>query len=431
MKKIILFTTIIFTFVSIQCFSAEYIKGNIISNLDKKLKIVYGDKAIVSLGSNNGLIKGDILNITRTSDVYLADPVGQCAVQRTFESTSICEVFKMTQEIETGQVVSMKKLEFKDARLFPGVFRMLENLVEPYAPYKDISVYIYNIFDENRNITKFSELLKNEMRFVFSQKKRIKFISEDVGRIFAAYSPNELSEKNKVIEGYMKKDNIDALITGYYEVKGDKVLLTFYKVDNNWDVARLQGSIESLPYGGMLTDVTIPYAPMKKEQNVVCNFVFKPVRHMPLKNEKQQYITSAAQNDPFVLYNLGRVDFNMVGPVEFKIKVDKDILDFEKQNQYRVLLRTGKHEITASFKTGFYYNETLMYTSANECKDCKKSIVLQLDKDAEVNIEVIADPLYDRERVDFNVYTKVVQTRPILKPISRTEKIVPVETFKD
>jgi hypothetical protein len=431
MKKIILFTTIFFTFISIQCFGAEYIKGNIISNLEKKLKIVYGDQAIISLGSNHGVIKGDILNITEPTDVYLVDPVGQCAVQKTFESTSICEILKMTQEIEAGQVVFMKKLEFNDPRLFPGIFRILENLVEPYAPYKDISIYIYNIFDQDKNITKFSELLKNEVKFVFSQKKRIKFISEDVGRIFAAYAPHELSEKNKVIEGYMKKDNIDALVTGHYEVKDGKVLLTLYKVDKNWDVVKRQGSIDGAPYGDMLTAVTVPYSPMRKEQNVVCNFVFKPVRHMPLKNEKQQYIVTASQNDPFVLYNMGRVDFNVVGPVEFKLKVDDEILDFEKKNEYKVLLRTGKHEITASFKTGFYYNETLMFTSPNECKGCTKSAVLQLDKDAEVNIEVVANPLYDRESIDFNVYTKVVKSRPVLKPISKTEKIVPIETFKD
>ena len=431
MKKTILFTTIIFAFVSIQCFGAEYIKGNIISNLDKKMKIVYGDKAVITLGSNHGVINGDIMNITRPADVYLVEPVGQCAVQKTFASTSICEVIKMTQEIENGQVVFMKKLEFNDPRLFPDIFRILQDLVEPYAPYKDISIYIYNIFDENRNITKFSELLKDEVKYVFSQKKRIKFISDDVGKVFAAYSPGELYEKNKVIEGYMKKDNIDALITGHYEVKGGKVFITLYKVDNNWDVVKRQGSIDGTSYGNSLTTVTVPYAPIKKDRNVICNIVYKPVRHKPLKNEKQEYIANTAQNDPFLLYTLEKIDFNVVSPVEFKLKIDNDIFDFEKQSEYRVLLRTGKHVITTSFKTGFYFNETLMFTSPNECKGCKKSVVLQLDKDAEINVEVIANPLYGRESIDFNVYTKVVTNRPVLKPIYRTEKIVPVETFKD
>ncbi len=431
MKKIIVFTTIIFAFVSIQCFGAEYVKGNIISNLEKKLKIVYGDKTLISLGSVHGVIKGDVLNIARSSDVYLTDPIGQCAVQKTFDSTSICEILKMSQEIESGQIVYGKKLELTDPNLFPDIFRMLQNLVEPYAPYKDISVYIYNIFDGNKNITKFSELFKNELKFVFSQKKRIKFISDDVGRVFSAYLPDELLEKNKVIEGYMKKDNIDAVITGNYEIKGDKTLITLYKIDNNWGISKRQGAIGVAPYGDLLTAVSVPYSPMKKEQSVICNFLFKPVRHMPLKNEKQEYVVSAAQNDPFVLYNLNRVDFNVVSPVEFKVKIDNDILDFDKQNEYRLLLRTGKHEITASFKTGFYYNETLMFTAPTECRGCKKSVVLQLDKDAEVNVEIVADPLYGREAVDFNIYTKVVTTKPILKPILRTEKIVPVETYKD
>ncbi|OPY80915.1 MAG: hypothetical protein A4E64_00132 [Syntrophorhabdus sp. PtaU1.Bin058] len=431
MKKIIIFTTIIFVFFSMQCFGEDYIKGKIVSNLEKKLKIVYGDKAIITLGSNHGLVKGDILSIARPADVYLADPVGQCAIQKTFPSTSICEVIKMTQEIEGGQQVFMKRLEFNDPKLFPDIFRVLQNLVEPYAPYKDISVYIFNVFDENRNITKFSELLKDEIKFVFSQKKRIKFVGDDVGKMFAAYSPNELFEKNNVIEGYMKKDNIDALITGYYEVRGGKVFVTLYKIDSNWDVAKRQDSIDGASYGNLLTTVTVPYTPLKKEQNVTCNFVYKPVRHKPLKKEKDEYIANTAQNDPLMLDTLQRVDFNMVGPVEFKLKVDNDMLDLENKKEYKMLLRTGKHEITTSFKTGFYYNETLMFTSPNECKGCRKSVVLQLDKDDEINVEITADPLYGREKIDFNVYTKVITSRPVLKPISRKEKVVPVETYKD
>jgi len=69
MKKIILFTAIIFAFVSIQCVVAEPIKGNIITNLDKKLKIVYGDKAIISLGKIHGVIKGDIMGIAKSTDI--------------------------------------------------------------------------------------------------------------------------------------------------------------------------------------------------------------------------------------------------------------------------------------------------------------------------------------------------------------------------
>lgn len=431
MKKIIIFTTIIFVFFSMHCFGEDYIKGKIVSNLEKKLKIVYGDKAIITLGNNHGLVKGDILGIARSTDVYFADPVGQCAIQRTFPSTSICEVIKMSQEIEGGQLVFMKKLEFNDPRLFPDIFRTLQNLVEPYPPYKDISVYVYNIFDENRNITKFSELLKDEIKHVFSQKKRIKLIGDDVGKIFAAYSPDELSEKNSVITGYMKKDNIDAVITGHYEVKGGKVFITLYKIDNNWDVTKRQGSIDGASYGNLLTTVAVPYTPVKKKQNVVCNFIYKPVRHKPLKGEKQEYIANTAQNDPLMLDTLERVDFNIVGPVEFKLKVDNDILDLESKKEYKMLLGTGKHEITTSFKTGFYYNEVLMFTSPNECKGCQKSVVLQLDKDDEINVEIIADPLYGREGIDFNVYSKIVTNRPVLKPITRKEKIVPLETYKD
>lgn len=454
MKKIILFTTIFFTFFSIQCVGAENVKGKIISNLDKKLKIAHGDNAIISLGSNHGLIKGDIVTIVKPSDVYLSDPVGQCAVRKTFDSISACEIINMKQEIEIGQIVFINKLEFHDPNLFPYIFKVLKNLVDSYEAYDDITVYINNIFDANGNITKFSELIRNEIKFIFSQKvrtwdyekKRIKFVEDDIGRVFNAYLPDELIEKNKIIEGFMKKDKIDAVIAGKYEIKDDKIITTFNKIrlyqekidkdkgKNNWkwDIATYQGSINKAFYVDLLSVVTVPYTSMKKEQNVICNFVFKPVKHMPRKNEKLEYITSAAQNDPFLLYNMGKVDFNIVSPHEFTIQIDNDDpLSFEKQNEYRVFLKTGKHEITASFKTGFYFNETLMFASPNECKGCKKTVILQMDKDAEVNIEVTADPLYGRESLDFNVYTKVVSSKPVLKPISVMEKIVPVETYKD
>jgi hypothetical protein len=62
----------------------------------------------------------------------------------------------MNNEIGKDTVV-IDKLTANDSNLFPAIFQLLTKVVEPYEPNKEITVFVHSIFDEQNNITKFSE----------------------------------------------------------------------------------------------------------------------------------------------------------------------------------------------------------------------------------------------------------------------------------
>ncbi len=195
MKAIIVLFISMSILLSTECFGNEIIQGHIKGNLDSKVRIVLGDKAIVDIGKKDGIIKGDILDIYHNRDIKLLDPIGKCAVVKIYDTAAICEVFKMKIEIE-NDVVTIDKLAYNDPSLLPAIFQLLTKVVEPYEPQKEIIVYIHNIYDENNNITKFSEKLQKEIKKVFYQKKRIKPAGKDVSKALFAYLPSEYAESN-------------------------------------------------------------------------------------------------------------------------------------------------------------------------------------------------------------------------------------------
>ena len=119
------------------------------------------------------------------------------------------------------------------------------------SQHKEITVYVHSIFDEQNNITKFSEKVQKEIKKVFFQKKRIKPAGTNVSQSLFAYLPGEYAESNQVIEDYLKKDNIDVLIAGTYKIKGDKIELSLYKVDRNWEDIVVDTTLNATAYADL------------------------------------------------------------------------------------------------------------------------------------------------------------------------------------
>ena len=169
-----------------------------------------------------GVIKGDIFTIYAQADMMLTAPIGKCAVIQVYDTRSVCEIIKMKQEIGKD-IITLKKIAYDDALIFPSIFTLLTKVVEPYSPEKKIKVYIYQIFDENNNVTELSQKIRKEMVKVFFQKDRIISAGKLITPALHAYLPGEYDEYNKTIEGYLQKDNIDVIISGTYKIMGDKI----------------------------------------------------------------------------------------------------------------------------------------------------------------------------------------------------------------
>jgi len=428
MKKLTFSILCVSLLLTSACFADELVQGQIVGNLDQKVKIMLGDKAITNLGKKDALIKGDILGIYRVDDVRLLDSIGRCAVVATQDSTSVCEIVKMKREIG-ADVVNIHKMSFNDPNLFVPIFQLLTRTVEPYEPQKEITVYIHDIVDEQNSVTEFSERVRNEIKKVFFQKKRIKPLGKAVSQSLLAYLPGEFTESHQMIEDYMKRDNIDVIISGMYRVRGNKIELTFFKVDKNWEDIALETALDRTPYENSVVRVIKPFSPMKKEQTVACSIVYKPVYYKAtIRDERSDIIESETRNNPFLEYNLKRIDFNIISPVEFALKVDNSVISFAKISEYELRLPTGKHEITASFKKGYFLNDALMVTND---KAITKTVELTIDRTEDLVIEVEANAVGGRESIDFKMYRKGERVRTVLKPVLQRDSVRSTEVFKD
>jgi len=414
---------------SINCFAKDQIVGKIVDNLDQKVRIMNGDMAVINLGKNNGLIKGDILSIYKNEDVNSINILGKCALVNVNDSKSICEIIKIfDNEIGRDSVV-IDKIIVSDANFYPVIFQLLTKVVEPYEPYKEIRVYINSILDEQNNVTKFSDKLQKEIKKVFSQKKRINVV-DNVSPALIAYLPSEYAESSKDIEGYLKRDNLDAIIAGKYSVKEDKIFLNLYKVDKNYEDIVVDTTVNMALYSDSTTNIVTGFKPTKKEKMITSEIYYKPEhKKIMARDERNSIIETETRNDPFLEYNLSRIMFNIISPVEFKMIVDNNEINFEKNRIQAIPMTTGKHEITAKFKKGYYLNDSLLFTNETEIK---KNIVVMLDNPDDIKIEVTANAVPGKENIDFKVYKKSDKSRPDFKPVLPQKNDVKIiETFKD
>ncbi len=405
--------------------------GQIVGNLDNKFKILMGDKAITNLGKKSGIIKGDIFTIFNKDDATMMDPIGRCAVVQIFDTTSVCEIIKMTRDVGSDNV-AISKLKYNDANLLPPVFALLTKVVEPYSPEKQVKVYIYDIFDEKNNVTKFSEKVRNELKNVFFQKKRIINAGKGISPALFAYLPGEYGEYNNVIEDYLKKDQIDVIISGTYKVKGENIELSFYKIDKNYEDLALDTTIPGKQYSELVASVTVPFSERKKEKTVNCNVIYKPVYHRTVsRDERNDIISYETRGNPILEYTLRRAEFNIITPIDFAVTIDKNEIKFDKQKEIIIPLTTGKHEIKATFKKGFYYNDALLVALSEPDSIITKSAVISIDNPEDLVIEIEANPLPRKENVVFKVYRRATRSATMIKPVLQREILKPVETFKD
>jgi len=432
MKTIIAVIICVSVLVSVNCIAANDItQGQIIGNLDNKFRMLLGDKAVTNLGKKSGVIKGDILTIYVPNDTRMIDPIGRCAVIEAYDTTSICEIIRMKKEIGSDMVV-IDRLKFNDPNFFPAVLELMSKVVEPYPPEKEVTVYIHNIYDENHNITKFSSMVHSELLRVFSQKKRIKLAGKEIAPELMAYYPGEYNEHTAVIEDYLRKDRIDAIISGIYRIKGDIIEISFYKIDKNWEDIAVDTAVAAAPYAELIGIVTVPFKQIRKEQAVNCQVIYRPVFHKTIsRDERNDIIDLETKDNPILEYTLRRAEFNIIGPHDFVLQIDRNEIRFDKHGEYMLPLTTGRHEISASFTKALYDNDTFMMTLAEPANVVTKNAVLVIDNPEDIVIEIEANPHPRRENIVFKIYRKVTRKTSVVRPVLQKETLKPIETYKD
>jgi hypothetical protein len=435
-RALINFFIIFFITFSFTCsaFSAQTVTGDIISAiiLQERIHLTVGDKAITNLGSKDGIIKGDILIVTSRQDVLKEKPIGQCAVTSVDVGTSICEIITANMEIARGSIVSLATMHYTMDKLFPAAYKVLSKSVDPFPPYEKVKISVYDFFDSNNNITKLSERIKQEMKDVFVQKKRVQLVEpKTVKKDFFLY-PEDIRNSYGLRTEVMETLGVDVFITGSYSLSNGTITLIIYKFDKNFNDEKITFQMPLLNAAEIASasEITAPFKPLPKKEYIACTVALKELQYVPQKEEKRDIIGHEAGNDVFKTNDLRRTNFNIISPVDILFKVDDQSVNFSGKTEAPVLLTKGTHKLNASFKRGYFFNsrDPRLYVSE---KSVEKEVILSIEKDASLYIDVSLNPAFEGDNIDFKIYDVSVKKTQLLKTIIKTEASKTIELFKD
>jgi len=415
------------------CSGAQFATGEIISAiiLQERIHLTVGDKAVTNLGSKHGVIKGDIFVVTTPKDVMKEKPIGQCAVTSVDVNTSVCEIITANMEIPKGSNVSLPIVYYSMEKFYPAIYKLLSKSVEPFAPHEKLKIAIYDFFDNQNNVTRFSEGLKQEVKNIFSQKKRVTLTDPKTLNKDLLLYPEDIRNSYGLRAEVMEALAADVFITGSYAFDNDNVSFTFYKFDRYFNDEKISFQVPlSSIHGASTQEITRPYTPIPKKEYIPCTVAFKESHYMPQKDEKSSIINHEAGSDVYKAIDLKKTNFNIISPVDFVFKLDGQILNFSGKFEKPVLLTKGTHNLHAGFKRGYFFNsrEPKLYVSD---KYLDKEAILSIEKDASIYIEVLLNPSFDGENIEYKIYDVTEKKSQLLKTIIKTEAAKSIEFFKD
>ena len=429
----ILFSFIILLSFPFYLYCSQSVTGEITSAiiLQERIHLTVGDKAITNLGSKDAVIKGDIFTVTARQDTMKEKPIGKCAVTSVDIKSSICEIIAVNWEIPRGSNVSIPAMYFSNEKFSPAIYKILSKSVDPFMPYEKVKIAVYDIYDNQNNVTKFSETLKQEIKEVFSQKKRVRLVEPmTVKKDFFLY-PEDIRNSYGLRAEVMETLGVDVFIIGSYSISSENVSFTFYKFDKyfNDDKITFQLPLNAFDVASA-QEIVRPYKPIAKKEYLPCTVALKESHYMPQKDEKRSIISHEAERDIYKALDLKKTNFNIISPVDFVFKMDGQSINFSGKTETPVLLTKGTHNLFASFKRGYFFNtrEPKLYVSD---KQVNKEAILLVEKDASIYIEVMLNPSFEGENIEFKIYDVTEKKSQLLKTIIKTEAAKSIEFFKD
>ena len=85
------------------------------------------------------------------------------------------------------------------------------------------------------------------------------------------------------------------------------------------------------------------------------------------------------------------------------------------------------NRVTASFRRGYYRNETLVYTSTREET---KEVIIYVRNGGNLNMDIVADPAVGGKPA-FSVYRKSDKERMVLKSVPQFSDERGIELYRD
>jgi hypothetical protein len=423
---ILLVVSVSIIFSAVQGFAGELLRGTVVDAAHDLLNVATGEKVAINLGSSSGVIKGDVLTVYPSKDIELQGAIGWCEVSKVFADTSVCQLIKVRTEIELGNTVTLPRLEVSDKRLYPTIFGLMNAVVKPYKASSDIRIRVYDFFDKDNNMTEFSKRLKDEVLNIFAQKEKIIINKSNYEGKDPAFYPDGYMESEKAIKIFMQQHGIDVLITGAYEKQDRSTVLKVLKIDKNWGNEQLMFDLPPDIDEG-LTRVLFPYKPAKKRETLSCDVTFNGKDIKLRRDIKDDIIQYESKGSELTNIAMKKMEFNIIGVVNLNLKIGDEIIEFSSNNTKQINLIEGMNRLTATYKRGYYKNETLVHTSSREEKT---EILLYVKKGGSLVIDIIASPL-PAEKPVFNIYKKIDRERLQVKPVPVKLGEKTIEMYRD
>jgi hypothetical protein len=410
---------------------AETVEGRfVIPASQNRVYLGSGDKAIVTLGAREGLIKGDVLQIGAASEHGFTPKIGRCVVLEVRNDSSICEIVKAKAEVGAGYRAIADRLAPGDERIAPHAFHLLFLSVEPYSTEKAVRIYIHHIFDEKNDVTELSRRIRGEIRRLFAQKKRVTLREPSVEK-GAKFYPGTYRKYTGLVEGLMDKEGIDVIITGSYKVEGGVAKVSLLKLDRT-------GGEETISFALTLSNpdearqaasVVIPYDSVEKMDYVPLRIVTKELQYVPVKDEKKAITALESAQDAFREYEMKRAIYNIVSPVAVDVVLDNEKVGLSASEAV-VPVTKGLHRLSVAFKRGYFLNtrEIPIVTSNQEIR---KEILVDVARDGNIVVEITMNPTPKAEGVQFKVFREIQKERSAVKGIQRVEAGRLIDFYKD
>lgn len=334
-------------------------------------------------------------------------------------------------EIPQGSNVSIPVMYYSMEKFYPAIYKILSKSIDPFPPYEKVKISVYDIFDTQNNVTKFSDRLKQEMKDVFAEKKRVRIVDpKTVKKDFFLY-PEDIRNSYGLRTEVMETLGVDVFITGSYTLNNENASFIFYKFDKNFNDEKITFQLPLSSFEvASAQEITSPYKPIPKKEYIPCTVAYREYHYTPQKDEKRDIIGHEAGRDIYKAYDLRKTNFNIVSPVDILFKMDEQSVNFTGKTEAPILLTKGTHKLFASFKRGYFYNtrDPRLYVSD---KPLEKEAVLTVEKDASIYIEVLFNPSFEGENIEFKIYNVSEKKTQLLKTIIKSENTKAIELFKD
>jgi hypothetical protein len=410
------------------CAGAGPVVGVIAPLNNERVTIVRGEKAVATVGQNAGIIKGDVGYVSAQRGGDPNNAIAQCAVTSSDYRSSVCEVVKNKREIDAGSFIFFDAVTCADPTLCRVAVGVLSHTVEPYEPYKRLRVCLYGVFDAENRTTAMGERIMGEMRSVFAGKKRIELVSSSALDNFVFY-PGSDGRILGFVQGNMKRTGIDVLITGRYGVAGKGAALTVSAIGKEGLAreGRFDFALEEQYRPLISAVVSGPKEPTAVEAST-CLVTLRTTPVEPLKHEKVHLIRQESGGNVMVERALKRVDFNLVNAVDVKVTIDGEAITPAEGKGKTVTLPNGAHRVVVSFRRGYFFNESLLYTSQQEVR---REVLLELGTPHNLVMDVRLSPFFRPDSIGIDVYRTEEKQRQVIRPIYKVEAQNSIEVFKD